>query len=339
MSFTAEIYENILADIRAKPNGFGSVAMRMVQYENGMRVAFSINKRTEMRAIYFTIGNSEATNRFPHWQGVNIDIIKLPDYGTDQRFFALTQLPQSEGYIFEIVAEDLRKAAEKAESTAHVLGISITILEKWKDFFQSEKEVVMSAERQQGLYGELRFLEESLGRIGSVSISNWAGSNDETHDFYFASNAVEVKTTSRQSPYFAHISSEYQLDDKDVSGCLFVKYYALRKSQSTGDTLPAIVDRIRNVLSNHPPILQQFREKLNKYGYLDEVAEQYTAGYYIRDEYIFRVNRSFPRVIRSDLQLGVMDIVYIVSIAQCMPYIIESKYLWHVLKGGPADAE
>ena len=54
----------------------------------------------------------------------------------------------------------------------------------------------MSEERQQGLYGELLFLGECLDSQGVGAVSHWAGSEDETHDFYFGPHAVEVKTTS-----------------------------------------------------------------------------------------------------------------------------------------------
>ena len=83
----------------------------------------------------------------------------------------------------------------------------------------------MSEERQQGLYGELLFLSECLDSQGLEAVSHWAGSEDETHDFYFGSHAVEVKTTSAQAPYFAHISSEYQLDNSDIPGKLFLRFF------------------------------------------------------------------------------------------------------------------
>lgn len=338
MSFTAETYKDILDDIKTKSTGLGSAAMRMVRFENGSQAAFSVNVNTGMRAIYFSISTPDVKNKYPHWQGVSIDIVKLTDYGTNQNFFALTQLPQSEGYIFEIVAEDLRSAVEKAKSSSEALGIITIVLTKWKSFFLSEKDLILSPERQQGLYGELLFLEELLKENNAIAVTQWAGSNDETHDFYLAANAVEVKTTSSQAPYFAHISSEYQLDNKDIPGHLFLRFYALRKSQSSGDTLPELVTRIRTTIADMPDALHQFREKLLKYGYLDEAAEQYPTGYFVRDEYTFEVKEGFPRVIKTDLKPGVVDILYAVNIAQCMLYTVDKVLLWTFLKGGNTDA-
>lgn len=71
-----------------------------------------------------------------------------------------------------------------------------------------------------GSDGELLFLEECHEAFGPMALSQWAGSSDEAHDFYFSSNAAEVKTTASQAPYYAHISSEYQLDNNDIQGIL-----------------------------------------------------------------------------------------------------------------------
>ena len=68
--------------------------------------------------------------------------------------------------------------------------------------------------------GELLFLEECLETFGPMALSQWAGSNDETHDFYFSSNVAEVKMTDSQAPYYPHISNEYQLDSNDIQGIL-----------------------------------------------------------------------------------------------------------------------
>ena len=103
----------------------------------------------------------------------------------------------------------------------------------------------ISVEIADGYYVINRYLNiSSLSSGDEIKLSTRVY-NDETHDFYIASNAVEVKTTGTQAPYFAQISSEYQLDNSDVPGKLFLRFYAFRKSQSTGEKLPEIIARIR----------------------------------------------------------------------------------------------
>ena len=77
---------------------------------------------------------------------------------------------------------------------------------------------------------------------------------------------------------------------------------------------------IRNRLSEDLSVLQKFNEKLKKYGYFDEAADSYTAGYHQRDLYCFAVECGFPRITKEAVPLGVADLTYRISIMLCMPY-------------------
>ena len=143
-----------------------------------------------------------------------------------------------------------------------------------------------------------------------------------------------MKTTSAQAPYFARISSEYQLDNSDIPGRLFLRFYALRRSNSGGEKLPERIAAIRSRLYEDVSVLQKFDEKLKKYGYFDEAADSYTVGYYQRDLYCFAVDNGFPKVTKETLPLGVADLTYRVSIMLCMPYAQDIKSVFEVLRGG-----
>ena len=249
MSFTADIYNEILSDIFPGTGQTSPFAMRLVKFDNGIMIAFAVNIATRMRSAFLSVTSEAPKSRFPHWKGVEIETATLPAYGIDTPFVGLSQLPNSASDIFEIVVEDLRSQLEAAENTEESLTVIITVLTKWKEFFAADKELLMSEERQQGLYGELLFLGECLDSQGVGAVSHWAGSEDETHDFYFGPHAVEVKTTSAQAPYFASISSEYQLDNGDIPGKLFLRFYALRRSHSGGEKLPERIATIRSRLS------------------------------------------------------------------------------------------
>lgn len=338
MSFTADIYKEIQADIAKQGSVPAPQAMRKITEKSGIDIAFAIHVSTGMRGAYFSIGKCTAKKSFPRWKGIDIQIVTLPAYGKNCNYVGLTQLPQSESYIFEIVVEDLRSELARATKSTDALSTIYAVLTKWKDFFLSDKDLLMSPERQQGLYGELLFLEECLEELGESAVSHWAGSNDETHDFYIAANAVEVKTTGTQAPYFAHISSEYQLDNSDIPGKLFLRFYAFRKSQSTGEKLPDIIARIRQHLFVSQNTLQQFNSKVQKYGYLDEAAEHYTTGYYVRDHYYFGIAEGFPRIIKKEIHAGVTDLTYAVGVSQCMPFAQERATVFTMLKRGIVDA-
>lgn len=334
MSFTADIYNGILSDITAGSNQTFPFAMRLVKFDNGIMIAFAVNIATRMRSAFLSVTSGAPKSRFPHWKGVEIETATLPAYGIDIPFVGLSQLPNSASDIFEIVVEDLRSQLEVAESTEESLPVIIRVLTKWKEFFAADKELLMSEDRQQGLYGELLFLSECLNSQGLEAVSHWAGSEDETHDFYFGSHAVEVKTTSTQAPYFASISSEYQLDNGDIPGELFLRFYALRTSHSGGEKLPERIAAIRSRLCEDRFVLQKFDEKLKQYGYFDEAADSYTIGYYQRDLYCFAVDKGFPKITKEAVPLGVADLTYRINIMLCMPYAQDIKSVFEVLKGG-----
>lgn len=340
MSFTTDIFASIAEDLRTKPVfDSKSTAMRLITYSNSLQTGFAISKASGLRSIYLSVGNEATTASFPKWHGVSIELAKLPDYGNDGLYLVMQELPNGVDYIFEIIAEDLRKSVEQIADPAQALSTVSEVLAKWKSFFQYDVEILLSDIRQQGLMGELLFLEDAIQEIGAHSVAKWSGSNDETHDFYFDDHAVEIKTTSKKDPYFAHISSEYQMDANDVQGRLFLKFYALRKSQSGGITLPQKVDYIRQFLKGSPALLSQFNEKLQKYGYFDEAATLYTTGYFIRDVQQFEVHDGFPCITPAMIRTGVTGVEYSLSIDQCQGYIVTKEKMMCILKGGKTDVE
>ena len=113
MSFTADIYREIHADIVKNPQPNSVYAMRMLKLSNGINIAFSINTLTHMRGAFFSVDSTAVVNQFPRWKGVDIVISKLPAYGTDQDYVSVMQLPGSASDIFEIVAENMRSELEK----------------------------------------------------------------------------------------------------------------------------------------------------------------------------------------------------------------------------------
>ena len=166
MSFTADIYSGILSDISAGSSQTFPFAMRLVKFDNGIMIAFAVNIATRMRSAFLSVTSEAPKSRFPHWKGVEIETATLPAYGIDTPFVGLSQLPNSASDIFEIVVEDLRSQLEASENSKESLSVIIRVLTKWKEFFAADKELLMSEERQQGLYGELLFLSECLDSQG-----------------------------------------------------------------------------------------------------------------------------------------------------------------------------
>lgn len=334
MNKTSELYQALFKELDFNCYNPNNNIYKKYVCSCGEGVVYSLSVRDRTRALSIPILSSNQKMYFPIWKGVDIVLVTLPEYSNDdQLYIQLRQMQETESYIFEIVAEDIRKGIDKAETLDDFAPITQSILRKWKDFFSTGKSLTLNGTSAQGLYGELLFLKELINGMGSSIVNSWAGVDNETHDFYVGQNAVEVKTTTSQAPYMAHVNSEYQLDDSDVNGRLFLRMYAFRKDLSGGERLPIIIREIRELLINDEVSLDRFNDKLNKVGYFDVAEDHYMDGYTIRDMYSFEVKEGFPRITRTQFSKGIYDLEYSVSISQCMGYAIEAKDLTTALKG------
>lgn len=338
MSYTADIFASIKRDIQNGQNFPGGSATRKVEFSDGIAIVFSIATITMTREVYISIPEIPDGIQFPRWHGIAIDIAKLPVYGNDQYYVRFSQLPESEDYIFDIVIEDLRNALSELNSIKDCIGIIVEILMKWKRFFQSERPVIMPDEMQEGLFGELMFLEKAIKSLGVQAVLGWVGSEKETHDFYYANNAVEVKATTRKEPYSIRISSEYQLDDSDVTGKLFLYAVVLRKSRSSGERIPERVSFIRNLLNSDYQMRSKFDEKVFRYGYIDGCEDQYTYGFHVRDTFLYEIQDGFPRIVRQMYDQGISKVSYDVTLSQGSAFLFdETQLVSQLTRGGSHD--
>lgn len=332
MSSTGEIYNALLQEIQKKTLAPNEIINKKYTCMNGIGLIYSIFSGIRMRALAIPADKTLYEGQFPVWKGVKIELASLPEYDDpSQLYVILQQMPGTEAYIFEIVAEDLRRTVEKMISSNSIMDAVLNVLTKWRVFFSSGRIPVLTASEAQGLYGELMFLKELLLRFGANAVNAWYGEKN-THDFYIGQHAVEVKTSDKQAPYYAHINSEYQLDDSDVNGHLYLKMYALRSDRSGGQRLPALIKMIRDLLRLDEAVLSIFDEKLEAEGYLDAAEDYYSNGYTVRDTYLFEVRSGFPRLIKKDIPKGIYHIEYDVSVSEGMNCAVEDDEFFRKLE-------
>lgn len=333
MSYTNEIYEGLLKSVENIEHEKSRLARRL-RMSNDITLIFAVDKTEYSLELYIQTDEVPKNNSFPHWKGIEIGIARLPEYSDDiYEYVLLKQTYQSEIHIFKVVIEDIKQALEALKDPKEMIFCLSAVLAKWRNFFLLENDIRLSEEREKGLLGELIFLKQLLDICGHEAVTYWTGCNDETHDFYIKGNAVEVKTTTQKSPYKVVISSEYQLDAKDVLNNLYLQFFALRKSESDGFTLPEAIHKIEDVLASDVESLQQFEQKLQKYGYLKACEEMYQTGYFIRESSLYIVNSDFPRIEKSEIRVGLSNVTYTVNIDMCQRFLISDE-IKHILKGG-----
>ena len=318
---------NILEDIKndfVKEQYRNSIVLtRRFVLAKGNVISVSMNKNTDLCGIGIDIPDEttyEELNSLPKWKGMEgKDNIVTEKTGT-KRVLSFEQLEGYDQTIFVNVMKDVCDNLEFVDKIGGVSTIKYT-LQKWSVFFQFEKDYVLSANVQQGLYGELTVLEKMIKKNGNKALAYWTGYNSESHDFYIGKDAVEIKSSSAKGPEKVKISNEYQLDDSGVRGLLYLLYLSIKKSEVDGEMLPEIVERIMIQLDCSQK--EMFKEKLLKVGYVYSMPELYTYHFRVREESCFMVKGNFPRITPKNIHKGIGAVEYVVSLDACRSYMIE----------------
>ncbi len=317
---------NILEDIKndfVKEQYRNSIVLtRRFVLAKGNVISVSMNKNTDLCGIGIDIPDEttyEELNSLPKWKGMEgKDNIVTEKTGT-KRVLSFEQLEGYDQTIFVNVMKDVCDNLEFVDKRGGVSTIKYT-LQKWSVFFQFEKDYVLSANVQQGLYSELTVLEKMIKKNGNKALAYWTGYNSESHDFY-RKDAVEIKSSSAKGPEKVKISNEYQLDDSGVMGLLYLLYLSIKKSEVDGEMLPEIVERIMIQLDCSQK--EMFKEKLLKVGYVYSMPELYTYHFRVREESCFMVKGNFPRITPKNIHKGIGAVEYVVSLDACRSYMIE----------------
>lgn len=286
-------------------------------------VLISLHKNTWLCEIAIEIPGKttmEELNSIPKWKGMESKCNILPNNRETIKFLSFEQLDGFDRTIFITVMQDVCNAIEHIYKNDCVPIIKKT-LQKWSVFFRFEKNYVLTSNAQQGLYGELWILEKMINQSGIKALKYWTGYNAEVHDFYIENNAVEVKSSSIKGPDRVKISNEYQLDETGVMGLLYLIYLNIKKSETDGESLSQIVDRIMTLLGYSQK--EMFKDKLLKAGYIYALPELYKYHFRVREESCFIVKDNFPRITPKNISKGVGAVEYIISLDACRSYMIE----------------
>lgn len=333
MTLTHKIYDDLQQSLK---DGDHKTLSKLYTTQKGVSLIFAMERDTDMRSLFFTIDDISLED-IPRCKGLSLEKVHLYEYSPVDFFLQISQNKDGEEYIYEVIVEDIRKDIEEVPYGNNLIPRVSKLLLKWKTFFSQDKTLLLSPEKQQGLFGELLFLKQLILLKGCHALSHWTGYEQETHDFYVEGNAYEIKTTSTKAPYKMHISSEYQLDDKEVDKDLYVNFYALRKSVSDGKTLPELIEELQSYFVDYPLLQKKFEEGLNKYGYFFGLEDKYGTGYHIREEQTFMVKDGFPRITKESLNVGVSKCTYDVSVETAVPYRVSEEEKVLILKGSETN--
>jgi len=326
---TAENFDRIWTDLELHAGGTTRediLTLRVLQ-DSAFDFLLGVQVPENIRMLMIRIGRENVINQLslPRSKGFEIRQTVLPE---DWGHHATIQLVLNDRRyldIFSRLTEDIVSSCSRESSEKTMLQALFQRLAMWQQFLDRYGAEGLSPAAQRGLYGELRFLHDYLmPAVGAAqAVPAWTGPRKAQQDFQISGIAIEVKTSIAKQHQKVSVASEQQLDDTGLDA-LYLYHLSLREVHGGGETLPRIIDRMRNDISGDPDISRHFEDLLILAGYLDEHQGRYEGtGYADRTMQTFHVQEGFPRITEQALVNGVGDVQYSVSLAACAPFIVD----------------
>lgn len=258
---------------------------------------------------------------FSNLRDISVEVI--PDDHKPNRNYLIFKLLNAEHKdIFSVLCEDLILSVAPLKNEDKLFKELLNRFEKWKSLFDKASSQELTPEEQRGLFGELTFLKKLLisGHDTNLVLSSWVGVEKQVRDFQYKNWSVEVKTTHSNNHQKIHISNERQLDTTNIEH-LFLFHLSIESRLNSGETLNSLIDSIRLLIENNFVSLNRFNNKLLEAGYFENHRNYYSdAGYIIRNEAFYKVEKDFPRIEEHDIRNGVGDVKYSIIISQCSEF-------------------
>ena len=225
--------------------------------------------------------------------------------------------------IFSLFVQNILEDIAESVTENEAVTKSLNVISKWKKLFDKINFNGLSLEQQKGLIGELLFINYLLeqGKSSTTLLNAWTGPDFEDKDFVFGATGVEMKLTSSKFPKIK-ITNEGQLDAQNLNK-LFLILYTAEDVKENGFTLNSLVEQTQAKLSANIDELKFFNERLMLLGYFEEDKEHYNKMYSLKKTYSFSVSEGFPKIIKSQLPIGVYNTSYFIELSAVQNFTVE----------------
>lgn len=224
--------------------------------------------------------------------------------------------------IFTLFIQNILEDIVIIENEDEVLLTTLNVISKWKRLFDKITFNGLSIEQQKGIIGELIFLNHLLneGKNTTSILKGWTGPDFGDKDFVFGSVGIEIKLTSLKNPKIK-ITSERQLEIEKFSQ-VFLILHVVEEVKENGFSLNSLIEQIRHkVLSTEDRDF--FNEQLFLLGYREEEKEYYNTLFSLKKTICFTVTNDFPKIVSSQLPIGVYNTSYYIELTAAEPYVID----------------
>lgn len=228
--------------------------------------------------------------------------------------------------IFSLFIQNILEDIEQSVTESEAITKTLNVVSKWKRLFDKINFNGLTLEQQKGLIGELLFLNYLLNneKTSTNALNAWTGAEEEfqSKDFTLGSVGIEIKFTSSKQPRII-VSNERQLDAENLRE-LFLILYSTEAVKDNGISLNSIIEQTRQNITTEDE-RSIFNSKLQLNGYFDEDREHYGTMYSLKKTFAFNVTSEFPKIVKSDLPLGIYDTSYSIEISAVENFIVETE--------------
>lgn len=267
-----------------------------------------------------------------------LEIIEQAVADTGQRQLLVILRDESNVDLFDRLCVDLLDATRHCKDERAAVATTLARLVRWQQLLKAGRQEKLTDSEQKGLIGEMLFLKDMLFPIFGVmdSVTFWMGSveGQGRKDFSIGAQAVEIKARGGTSPSRVTISSDDQLDRAQYTR-LYLVVYELGVASigaERGFCLSDIVaDVRRKVAAANPAAGDLFEQRLDARGYSE--THDYQANRYVCLGALFHeVRDDFPRIVRADVPVGVLDVSYQLDLSACTDFRIAGDDLSAALR-------
>ena len=290
-------------------------AGQLVQSANGLKVYAAISAEGYKTLLVLSPKQPPKITEF--------DAVTVKWLRQDSEIWATSFILESANFDseFATLCADMCEEISLSSDAESALANQYAAYESWLDFYRRTNK--FNLEKARGLFGELKFMKDYLlpTRNAEAILDSWHGPLGGYHDFILENaRAVEIKTVN-PSTADVLISSEHQLS---FSGDLTLVVYRLLTldADSKGETLNELIADVRKYFSD--PENRRFLNLLSSTGYKEDLRVSSERRFEVQDIRFFDGNSSgFPRLIESNLPIGIRKVSYRLSLAHLSDFEIQ----------------
>ncbi|MBB1242371.1 PD-(D/E)XK motif protein [Streptomyces durbertensis] len=332
------ITESDWIELEDAPQATSGRSMRRIHSRSPHDIFLSVSHPGRRRMLVFQAdataaeGVVRSLGRLPQTAGLELSLTSLSRHQYELQV-VLTADDLRE--VFTPLVTDIAATAKDELTSLEALTAVVSRFGHWQNLLRSVGRDGLGAEARRGLFGEVLVLREHMvtSLPQSEAVAAWTGPTGANQDFQCPYVALEVKTTTARNAGTVRIASERQLDDAGTPSLLLALVTLDERRGGLGQSLNTLVDQVRTQLAN-PGARARFDGLLIQAGYLPGQRDLYDEPRYTpRDVRFWEVRDGFPRIVESELPVGVSDCSYGLALSGLDQYRLSDAEVDNRIRG------